>query len=304
MIRALPLILMLAACSKAKPEPSTEPATSAQDITFAEVEARLPTFVQQGFVHSLAGKTPINQRDGLFFTGLAVYGADCATGAPLAAAINMMLTSTGGAVYRDPSLPTQSILDGALAMYRAIAKRAVDCGETAAWAPLIAKHVAYMAAHGETLNVDGSQLSGGFDYVRDLLAYKLGAGPPPAAARQLVLEDLVVTTWTEADIAAKAACYRTHLALVTLQTIEELGGTVTQTARDGFCSATDGVGLPTADRWCGRSDLAVWMGAFSYNVWQYQFQRCTKWESQDGAADGATGQPGVDYLVAYQDQTQ
>lgn len=36
-------------------------------------------------------------------------------------------------------------------------------------------------------------------------------------------------------------------------------------------------------------------------VWQYQPQRCTKWETPDA---GGGSQPAIDYLVVYEDMTQ
>lgn len=299
-MRPLLLAVLLAGCAKAKPEPSPSPPSASEKITYTEVEARLPEFLQNGFVHSVtAAGGQLSQGDGLFFTGLATYGADCATGAPLAAALEKMLTDMDGAVYRDPTLPGQSILDGALGLYRGIAGRVRACGEQEVWAPLVAKHLAYMAAHGDTLNADGARLDGGFDYVRDFLAWKLGVGPEPAYARQQALEDLVVNTWVAADIAAHASCYRTHLVLIALQTVEALGGTVTATARNGLCAATIGVGMPTVDHWCGRQSLQPWLDAFAYDVWDFRHQRCSAWESPDG---NGVARPAVDYLVGYRDE--
>lgn len=295
------ILISLGCARKASPSPVATSATDKQAITFSDVEARLPSFIQQDFIHSITNGIPTAQGDGLFFTGLAAYGADCATGAPLITGLEDMITSMNGAIYRDPTLTNESILDGALAFYRGVTKRVNKCGELSVWAPLIKLHLDYMETHSDVLNVDGSKLSGGFDYIRNLLAYKLGVALEPSYVDQQVLEDLVVTTWTEADIAAKAACYRAHLALISLQTIEELGGTVTATARNSFCSSTNGVGMITADNWCGRGGASDWLNSFQYNVWQYRPQRCTKWETPDA---GGSSQPAIDYLVVYEDMTQ
>ncbi len=299
MKNVLPIMaLAMFACGKAKPEPKPEPATPTQVVTFDMAADRLARFYDAGFVVTRdAAGTALNQGDALIWTGEAVYALDCARGAAPAAALAQMVTDTGGAIYRHPSLPANVSLDGAIGFYRGVAKRALVCGDAATWAPLIAEHVAYMADHGGLLNAgDVAGLPAGFTYLRDKLAWRLGVGDEPSAAAQAKMET-AAAAWAVADIAAKAACYRSHLALNTFQIIEELGGTVSPAARNTFCAATKTANLATSDHWCGRDGLDQWLTAFKWNVYQYAHQRCPGWESPDAKGE----EPAVDELVGWAD---
>lgn len=274
------LLCFVGACGKSAPP---APPSSALAPTYAEVVARLPQFLNSGWV--ITRGTPDNRGDSLLFTGLATYGLSCSDGAPEAAGLEAMLHS--GAYYRYPGDPDAISLDGLLGLYRGVAARVNHCAETPRWA------TAFAAAPAP----DSSLLPAGFDYVRQALMARLG-GPAADAGLQPELE-ASAAGWTLAVNAAHAPCFRAHLSLIALQTVEELGGKISATGKAAFCDSSRGLRIATAEDWCGRAPLSGWLGAFQYNVYEYAHQRCPAWEPPDGAGEQ---QPAVDFLVAYQDQ--
>lgn len=96
------------------------------------------------------------------------------------------------------------------------------------------------------------------------------------------------------------ACFRVNLALLALQTTEELGGKTSAAGRDLFCLNTRGARIETVEHYCGRSSLDGYLDGFRENVWIYQHQRCPGWESPDANGDQ---EPGLDYLAGVMDKT-
>lgn len=229
--------------------------------------------------------------DSLFFTGLAVYGLDCARGKPLSEALQHMLSVQAGGLSRHPTLKGQITLDGLLAAYRGIAKRVMVCGEKHLWVQPLLDHSRWLTDKRKQL------LPFNFDLVFDQLLAKAG-GPTvnQAPIKQAALET-VVEEWSGGVIATKTACYRVNLGLIALQTLQELGRTVSDGGRDALCTVTEKADIPTLDKFCGRGNLTKWLSLFMLDTWQYRHQRCPAWESPD--AKGA--EAGVDFLVGYRD---
>lgn len=264
-------------------EPTVELAKKCQDVV-----ERFPEFLDRGFVVSLYQGTKIHQGDSLLFSGLALYALDCKNGQPIADALMAMLDSLDGGVYRHPDLPEKEpSLDGLLGMYRGITKRINMCGETDQWAKVMTHHNARMAA----------ALPAEFNLVADALGHRLGLNGEPDARRRETLAAEIVA-WTELVKARKAACYRVHLGLLALQTMDDLGFPIPAGSRGQFAAATDGLQMPTIDHYSGRDGLEAFLQDFKYNDWQFALQRCEKWEPRDGFDQQ---HPGVDYLVGYAD---
>ncbi len=201
-----------------------------------------------------------------------------------------MLEETGGKIYRHPTIKDQASMDGALGLYYGIARRVARCGDS--WsAPLQASPDFWK----NPLNSpSGANLPAEFTYVRDLLGFKMGALPEPKPVRKGLLE-AQIAAWAAGVSGSQAACYRVHLGLLGLQTIEALGGSVSDNGRNAFCSVTKGMGLRTVDLWCGRTDLRDWITNFEYDKWEFSHQRCNAWETPDG---NGLITPGLDLIVA------
>lgn len=296
-MKLLTAFLFFVACHRALPEPSpiADPPQSVA-AQWQTAQARLSAFAPGGFVVSLApDQTPKNQGDSLIWTGVALASMDCKHGAPLSAALQKMVQTLNGGLWRHPTIPADVSLDGALGFYLGVAHRISACSEGDAWKPYLTLHHAI----APMLNAEaGVKLEEPYPAVQDAVLHLVGLADYPDAIRIGALADASVafakapgeahTTGIGSD-----ACYRAHLALLTLQIIEATGGKVPAAARDGFCAATAKYDLPTADHYCGRGDLAGWDAGFVHDQWQYRHQRCPAWESPDG--DGDT-QPGVDLL--------
>lgn len=265
---------------------TTEPEAT-HKVRYDEVVARLPDFLDKGFVVSKQDGTSQHQGDSLLFSGLALYALDCTSGQPIADAFMKMLKDLDGGVYRHPDLPEKEpSLDGLLGMYRGIIKR-IGCDGVEPWAAVMKNHTARMAA----------SLPAEFNLVADTLAYKLGLSgiPDQRRAKNLALE---VATWAFLVKTSKTACYRVHLGLLSLQALDDMGMGVGDESRGHFAESTKGLGMPTTDHFSGRDGLKEWLENFQYNEWQFRHQRCGLWEIPDGAS---MDHPAVDYLVGYAD---
>lgn len=277
----LALVLLVAGCGKKHPAASA--ATDTQRAEYDHLVERLPQFYDQGgWVVSRGGNT--NQGDSLLFTGLAAYALPCDAGAAPAQAIADMLAT--GHVVRYPGLTDPPSFDSFLGMYRGITARVMRCGEAERWKPLLA----------------GAKLDGlpvGFDFVRASLLHKLGLAGDPGTPWELRME-ADAAEFALAPVVAHQACFRVNLALLALQTTEELGGKVSAPGRALFCANTRGARIETVEHYCGRSSLDEYLDGFRENVWIYQHQRCPGWETPDANGDQ---EPGLDYLVGYLDKT-
>lgn len=274
--------LALAGCGR-KDKPAAEPASDADAALYTAVAGALPQFLDHGgWVVSRGANT--NEGDSLFFSGLAMYGLTCADGEPIAAALEAQMKT--GVLVRYPGNKDSVSLDGQLGLYRGIAYRVMHCAETARW------HDAMAAAKLDTLTL-------GYDAVRQDLLAKVGLADHGA--------DGTLAARLEADSLGEAraantghiACFRLHFSLVALQTREDLGGKISELGRAAFCDAARGTRIATLEHFCGRDDLAAYVGAFKRDVWIYAHQRCPGWETPDAKGDR---EPGTDALVALQDK--
>lgn len=286
---------VLLGCGGAKKDPPG-PTMSVEDKVYETESVRLKGFTHQGFVVTLHGTTPTNLQNSLLFTSIAEAALTCEDGLYLTAAEQTMLTSTGGSLYHHPSIPNQMDFDDAIGFYRGASERMRHCGpsEVTAWLPGLKLHQSIIP----TINTAGGvKLDYPFTWIPSAVFNQAGIGPAPSDSEQADME-AAVATWAAVDVAAKAACYRLHLGLQVLQTIEATGHKVSANGRNAFCDVTNGTGIPTLDRWCGRGDLKGWVDGFQDNVWQYRHQRCAAWEKPDGNGDQ---QPSVDALIGYRD---
>lgn len=290
--------LLLAHCAKAPDQPEPSPAPGAVSRLFAEASQRLTAgYLEDGWVVSrLEDGTPEHRGDSLIWTGMAVGVLSCEDGAPVRDALLKALNDDAGKLKRHPLLPDSVSMDGALGLYWGVAKRVKRCpSELPSWQDAFKKHRAYLADHGGLLNAASSaRLEGDFDAALDGLLNLLGLAHPPSSERRHRL-GTQAAAWAFATLAKRAACFRAHLGLLALQTLETVDLPTSDAGRDAFCQATAGGGLVTTDHYCGREGLPAWVDAFSFNAREFAHQRCS-WESPDGRAGLTT--PGLDLLVA------
>lgn len=256
---------------------------------YHNVSTRLPDFLDRGFVVS---KDPsgnlIHQGDSLLFSGLALYALDCYSGDPIANAFEKMLTDLDGGAYRHPDLAERELsLDGLLGFYRGISKRVFNCGEKDRWAEAMKNHRARVA----------SALPAEFNYVGDMLSYKLGLSDKPDSKRVKTLA-FEITQWANLVKLSKSACYRIHLGLLVMQILDQLGEPVSDEDRGAFAAAVKGTDMPAVEEYSGRPALDAYLTNFKYNEYQYRHQRCGTLEGPDGLGQD---HPGVDFLVGYAD---
>ncbi len=295
-MKSIVFLLALVACTQKK-APAPEPSTPTVEAVYLETKARLLTgfLDKDNYVisHQPDGSSA-HEGDSLIWQGMALYALRCSDGNPIAQSVHDMMEHLDGGMWRHPSLPDQISLDGALGVYLGIARRVVQCGERPIWEDPFTKHKAL----GKLNPKSDEPLPAGFDYVRDLLLTDLGLASSPSPDAKAVLESAVVL-WATGVAVNHEACYRVHLGLITFQTVEMLGGKISNEARAGFCEATNGLGLPTVDRWCGRTGLVAYLDGFKYNQWEFRHQRCPAWETPDGQG---LSTPALDRLVAIRDQ--
>jgi hypothetical protein len=319
MLRAL-LLLYLASftgcfvsCKKAadKPEPM-EPAGEDQ-LLYAQAATRLVRdFVDEGgwvVSRHVGSNAAAHEGDSLIWSGLALHALDCVYGRPISDGLLGAVNRLSGGIYRHPSIPDDVSLDGAIGMWRGALKRATVCGD-ASWADALSQQARFMVVHDGQLNPSSRVVVPyPWNVLHEYVLHAVGVlKEAPSGDRKAMLEAAVVT-WAAAVAASgrdegspaevkKAACFRVHLGLQTLKTLEDAGATVAQKTRDRFCSVTEEMKLPTVDHWCGRTGLLEFIEGFAYDTWEYRHQRCPGWEKPD--ADGLRT-PGLDLLTAYAD---
>ena len=300
------LALSLASCGKADDRAEPDPATDRIAELHASASARLlkdfvqgDTWVVSRWDDSGAAE---RQGEGLLWSGVALSALTCEDGNGIEAGLIAAITAHGGALVRIEPLGEyeggrEVTWDGAVGLYRGIAARATFCpGSAERWAPVIALHVDYVDANGGQLNARApATIPEPLRYVLDLLAWRLGVGNEPNHGRLAALE-LAFAVQAAGVNATHAAAYRLNLALLSFQTVENLGISVSGGGRDRFCAASRGVDIPTMDEWCGRGGLASWIDGFQFNAWEFRHQRAGAWERPDGAPGLST--PGLDILVA------
>jgi len=296
--RALCVFLLgFNACHHAPNRPNPVSPNPDQVAEFNSAAERAESRTDGGWVVSWSGDIAQNQGDSLTWTAAQLASTPCSRGRELEGAILAMMNQLHGGLWRHPSQADKISLDGAVLAYRAIARRVVRCGEADTWRPVFALHMTELAAHGGRLNPAADvYLEPGWQVLPELLGAQLGLRAAPPAVDLEALEHLVagwagLVKLAHATGQGSDACFRIHIGLEALQTIEELGHQVGAAGRDDFCANTQGMDLPTTNQWCGRGGLKSYLDTFKENEWQFRHQRC-QWESADG--DG-WWQPGIDH---------
>lgn len=278
------IALTLAACGKAeKKHDSVEPDLEALSAYAVDVNRLQDDFLDQGFVVSRYASGEAEHRgDALIWSGIALGVLPCDEGDDIENALISMVERLDGGLYRHPELADRVSMDGALGFYRGVAQRLRCSGKRDLWASPLKLHYEFSLKHKTGLNAASTaELVPEFTYVRDLLLAEVGLRGKPSADRQRTLETQTAG-WALAAKLKRASCFRIHLGLITLQTIESLGGQISEKGRDQFCSATKSLELPTVNHWCGRPGLLDFLHSFKHDEWEYRLQRCTNWESPDG----------------------
>ncbi len=235
--------------------------------------------------------------DSLIWSGIALYALPCEKGAAIERQLISEIESLNGGVMRHPAQPDSASLDGALGLYYGVADRVYRCpGSRELWAPVIRKHLEFVNDNDRRLNPkSGGKLEPYFEYVLHLLAHRLGVRGKPVDGIRNVLA-LEVAEWARVVVMSKSACFRVHLGLLTLLTLDRLGEGAPGHIKKIYCRATAPADSPAVDQYCGRKDIKQWIEAYQPDQWEYRHQRCAAWESPDGRVGLRT--PGLDYLVA------
>ena len=301
MIPILNFFLILASftvisCSKEDEEEPTEPATDIREIYDDTAKRAVSEFLDHSRIVSRdKNGQPSNVGDSLIFSGLALYGLPCDLGTPIEAQIISEIGSLKGGLMRHPLEPNEASLDGALGLYFGIADRISRCGSSAVWKPAIDLHMAFVDGNHQRLNPKSdSVLTKEFDYVLHLLGNKLGLRSKPTDDVKLLM-GLESAEWARACMVAKKSCFRIHLGLLALKTVEMLGENIPKSVKWDFCDVTRESQMPTVDHWCERGDLKKWIDDFKFDVWEYRHQRCGYFETPDANGNRT---PAIDYLVA------
>lgn len=317
-LRAIAMCVVLAACAKADPRPDPIPAPEEiVGLRDYAVMRLLKDFVNPyGFIVSrprgwrdlpdgaLDSKgNPANEDrrgEGLIWAGVALASLPCADGDWIEQKMVGHILGESGALIRiwplgEYEYGREVTLDGALGLYLGVAHRITKCGKADVWRDAMEAHKDYREESQGGLHPNSdARLDLGFDYPLELALHKLGLRSHPHRDVLHLLET-TVSSWAWGVKRARAACYRVNLGLIALETVEALGGKISDRGRNAFCAATDGMDIPTVDHWCGRGDLAGWVHAFDFDVWEMRHQRCGAWETPD--ANGLET-PGLDLLRA------
>jgi hypothetical protein len=290
----------LLACSKDGGDTAAlEPVTPSPEIR-AQYDAAVDRvlddrFTAGGFVVSRVNDGSVEHTgDSLIWTGMLFGSLPCDRAPKIGEGLRAMITELDGGLYRHPTLPDEISQDGALGLYWGVAHHITRCpDQVPVWAATLAPHKAL--GNFELNRNSTAQIFPEFTYARDRLFAAVGIGEAPDSRRLATLAAEGTAAALDAKL-RKRACFRVHLALLAMETAERLGDQVPGEARNRFCQAIDGMGMTTADHFCGRRGLAEWAAAFQPNVWEFAHQRCPGWESPDGRENLET--PGVDLLVA------
>lgn len=317
------IILVLAtllggcACStKPKPPaPVTEPSALQRTDYRATSSRVLASFMQGPYVcaRGAGGELACNG-EAILWSGVYLWSAPCADGAAASAGLAAMVTREGGGVLRlepigEYANGRQATLDSMVGFMLGVTRRVLDCGEAELWREPLLLMTTWQHAHDERLHPGTwNRYEPEWNAVRDLLASSLGLVPPPSTDRLSALGN-EVALWAQAirlsyDAWASDAtqrpprgCYPFGLGLMTFLTLERLGQPAGDGHRGRLCAASSGAGNPALDAFCGRGTLLPWLdeNAGDPDAWEFRFQRCTLWETPDGAGRMSAG---VDRLFA------
>lgn len=300
-MRRIGLLFALLALSCGRPvdkiEPRDPPLAIQLKYHFAS-ERLMADHLENGWVVTRKPDgTPEHTGEALLWSGVALASLSCEDGA----AIEDMLIDTvkrhDGALVRYEPLGEyeggrEVTLDGAIGFWRGVAARLACPGSPEKWAPAIKLHLDYVERSKGHLHPNAKVvIPPGFDYVVHLLGHRLGLSGLPSSDAFGGLRT-ALALWAKATVDNRKPCYRVHLGLLMLESVEALGVGV---PRETFCIASKGAGMPLVDHYCGMEQpLLDWIDDFKFNVWEFQHQRCAGWESPDADGDAT---PGLDFLV-------
>jgi hypothetical protein len=289
-------VVLLIACGKSKDEPLTPELRE----RFEEIQTRLMLMSSPpGWVISYYpdGREE-SHNDSLIWTGIHWATMPCDYESPLLTAFS------GGILYRHPTRPGRVSMDGVLGFYLGMSSAINRCGVSEKLRQAFEPHYRYTVESGGIVNPYEprfGELELEFDYIRDLIAYRLGIISTMPDNR---LEfEAMLTTWTYGVMLnnlfreEKRGCFRIHLAYLGARSAELLGG-LSSEGKSDFCTAQSGADLPLLDHWCGEKSIVQWLHSFKVNEWEYRHQRCPQWEFPDGDGNGLE-RPGLDYLIGY-----
>ena len=246
----------------------------------------LSRFVENGFVVSRhPSGVPDHQGEGLLWSGIALDALRCEDGNAIEDSLIAGIVKRNGALVRtDPLLgyegKNEITLDGALGLYRGIASRAKRCKTGPKWAEALALHASMVGRLDGGLNPNAPAKLGFFSYVLESLALSQSIAVESLGYEKTTVE-LAAAGWAFGVIATKAACYRLNLGLLAVQTLDDVGDSLSSNAKKRYCDSTRGGGIATIERYCGRPENFV--SEFKLNEWEYAHQRCKGWETPDGA---------------------
>jgi len=286
----LPLVF---GCAKAKDEPKPQDPSQEVAAEFGAYQTRLVSMLDNGWVVSRDSDGSVaHAGDSLIWSGVALGTLDCDAGQPIEDALLAMLQETGGKMYRHPTLKDEVSLDGAIGLYFGIARRVSRCPSSLEkWSVAVGLNAAF---GDDPMNANGEKLPKDWDVLRDLLMVKLAQAPAPDQSRAGSLQT-EVAVWAAGVNAKHASCYRVNLGWLTLQTLEELGAD-TSRGRNEFCVAVRGMDIPLVRSYCGdTAAIPDYVASFKPDEWEFRHQRCTGWETPDGAPYKT---PALDLLLA------
>jgi hypothetical protein len=295
------LLLSFSLCISCQPTEDIEEPVAPDDFdgqaSYDAAVSRLMAFERDGWIVSLKDGQPEHQGDSLLWTGIALGVLPCDKAEIFADALRSMLVDNSGYLVRYMPLPEEYMggrevsFDGATGFYYGLAANLVRCGSADSWRD-------YWSLHNRRLpilhpNTPGVDVVPEFTVLQDYISHLLGQRGKPHKDRVRILEK-EIELWARAVVLQRASCYRIHLGWLYLRSMESLN-VLSAKGKYKFCDATDGVGIPLIDHWCGRSHIAEWN--YVENDWEYRHQRCGAWETPDGKPGLET--PGLDAVIAY-----
>lgn len=291
-------LLVCLSCGKHENPEKESPPPEVVELYNSYSDRLVKYHLDSGFVVSRYKGEPRHQGDAMIWTGMALYALPCDKVGPLLAGVWQMVQDLGGGLYRHPDLHDKISLDGALGFYRGMARLVKECPEHNETALRIMEFHAKYVGNSSRINPHHDlELVREFTYVRDAVLWAYDMRHHPSDDR-LQFFGAQIAAWAKAVKTARAPCFRVHLGLISLQTIEAVGKPIPGHLKAAFCLASDGMGLPTRDHWCGDKHISDWISDFKLNEWEYRHQRCPDWEGPDGKDYES---PALDLLVGIRD---
>lgn len=300
----IPIILCLLACTKTPSKPDDVVPTDNQ--IYMQTVQHVLTHVSNGYVITLKPDgQPEAMGEGLLFAGEFLWAAPCIEGKAVSEAIAGMITRMDGQLVRYEPLGEyeggrEMSVDGAIVLYKGIARRIMDCGESQLWSGPIDLHYKFLKSHSWRLHANvGDDLKGlGHDFTLplDLIRWRLGQDGEPSGYRMYQLEHQAAV-WALSLHPQRRACYRVNLGWSSVISAEVMGWPATGKGRDEICLATRGMDIPTVDHWCARTPIDNYLSNYVIDEWQYRHQRCGAWEFADGNGNNSHRLDLLDALV-------